>query len=88
MLCLYFKNQINVSQKHTNQFKFCRYIDYITEQTIFSCFPVVEKRKQKMASEQDSQPESKRSEHEILYSPSEWSKRFGPDEVNMFSIFT
>ena len=25
--------------------------------------------------------ERMRSEHEKLYSPSEWSKRYGPDEV-------
>ena len=35
-----------------------------------------------MASEPNSQSESKRSEHEKLYSPSEWSKRFGPEEVS------
>ena len=36
-----------------------------------------------MASEPNSQSGSERSEHEKLYSPSEWSKRFGPDEVSI-----
>ena len=39
-----------------------------------------------MASEKDSQSKIERSEHEKLYSPSEWSKRFGPDKVNMSFI--
>merc|ERR1712126_604507 len=39
------------------------------------------RNKIKMASEPTSQSGSERSEHEKLYSPSEWSKRFGPDEV-------
>ena len=39
-----------------------------------------------MASEPNSQSKSQRSEHEKLYSPSEWSKRFGPDEVSNLTI--
>ena len=40
------------------------------------------RNKIKMASEPNSQSGSQRSEHEKLYSPSEWSKRFGPEEVS------
>ena len=66
-----------------NEIKLWSYYDYITEGNFSVVLVFIELRnKIKMASEPNSQSGSQRSEHEKLYSPSEWSKRFGPEEVS------
>ena len=78
-----FLNQINLLPKFYEQNQVVKLLRLHNGWTFFSCSSFYRIRnKINMASESNSQSGSQRSEHEKLYSPSEWSKRFGPEEVS------
>ena len=92
-----FLNQINLLPKFYERNQVVKLLRLHNGRKFFSCscfyrinsiLFVVLRNKIKMASESNSQSGSQRSEHEKLYSPSEWSKRFGPDEVSDATVLT